>query len=644
MTIPAKFRISLLSAAVITLQSHAATDPTELSPVVVTAKAPVSAEDFAGTVSVVTAEDIELIGATNLLEAIESLPGLSTSRVGSGREGIRIRGMQTDHTLILVDGKRISDTDATVPFSNFQYNWVPVGMIDRIEVIRGPMSNLYGSSAIGGVINIITKGAGKEWKQSARAEASKIHSADGGDEYAVSYSARGPLSDKADLKFSIEHRKSDPFQKEFNVNGNQLKSSEQGKKLTNILAETGINLPNNDLLTLGIIYGKEEREDHPSTPYYDIKRHQVSVGYETSLAGFDVKALAYQSQSKNKNISGGYNRNITENMATLDITGNLTDNQILSAGAEYSTEESERTDISFKDKFTNLSAFAEDRIALTDSLTFTAGARYDDHKQYGSKFSPKAYLNYAFSDVVGFKLGYGQGFKSPSVNEGSENYIYTNKSAGYQIIGNGNLKPETSKTFEAGLSIHTGDLNFSTTLFYNDVENLITTKSLGFDPAQGVVRLQYTNVNNAKIKGIETTAGYRVNEAIQLDFSHTYLDPKDKDTDERLEKRSDHEVSAAVTYKMAALGLKTKLDWQYIGSQYETRSVRGPNARSIKAKIPGYDLFNLSFHKRFNDNVSVNFGVKNMFDVYPAEKDKNSIAGTYSDTGRELFANVTVDF
>ena len=120
-------------------------------------------------------------GADNVFEALRGEPGLSLiGRTISGRRNLSLRGMDGRHTLFLVDGMRIGGTDGVVGHSDFQYDWVPVQDIERIEVLRGPMSVLYGAEALGGVVNVVTRAPGERWAFGALAEGSWSDGGQGG--------------------------------------------------------------------------------------------------------------------------------------------------------------------------------------------------------------------------------------------------------------------------------------------------------------------------------------------------------------------------------------------------------------------------------------------------------------------------------
>ena len=626
---------ALCAASIANVQAQTAQAQDTL--IIAASKAPLSAEDFAGTVSVVTADDIQLSGARNVLEAIETLPGVSASKVAGGKSGISIRGMETNHTLILVDGRRVSDTDTNVPFADYSFNWVPMSQIERIEVVRGPVSNLYGSAALGGVINIITKKSSGRWNTDISARKGIMTTGEGGDEEVLTVSAAGPLSDRVDMSLSFEKRDQDAFRETFR-DGDST-SGVQGKEIFNATFGMDFELSETDQLGFNVILGDEDRFNFPNTPDYQIDRQQTSLDYSTVVAGFDLTGRVYRSESENRlPTTGGHrNRDLVEDVFNLDFSGEINERNYLSGGFEYASEKytqlSEPADSAdFSDEFNSKSVFLQDRTQLTDTVALTWGARYDDHERFGSEVSPKLYLNWNLSEHWQIKTGYGEGFKAPAVREASEQYEF---SYGYPtgpgafvsnvFLGNGNLKPETNKTVEFGASYNNGALNGGFTLFNNDVENLISTGLISSVTNGGTTTrtYQYENVANATIRGIEGEIGYQFSDDLDARFNLTLIDHEDDETGNWLTNRSKIETSLVVTQTITRWDMTSQLTWNYTGKQYE-------DAANTDETTDVHTI-DLSLRKVFTPNLSAQVGIYNLFDQMAAADDDD---GSTNETGR----------
>jgi len=188
-------RYSLPTLAALACLGTARAEPEQLPTVLVSAtRHAMSLVDAPAAVSVISAEQIEARGADNLLEALRGETGISVfGRTISGRKTLSLRGMDARHTLILVNGKRVGASDGVIGHSDFQLDWVAADDIARVEVVRGPLSVLYGAEALGGVVNIITRQPGEQWQGSARLEGSRADGGRGGDGHRASARLAGPL-------------------------------------------------------------------------------------------------------------------------------------------------------------------------------------------------------------------------------------------------------------------------------------------------------------------------------------------------------------------------------------------------------------------------------------------------------------------
>lgn len=152
-----------LSASVVSLAFPALADVNEETLVVTASATEQSVKDAPASISVITQQDLQRKPVQNLKDVLRDVPGVQLTNEGDNRKGVSIRGLSSSYTLILVDGKRVNSRNAVFRHNDFDLNWIPVDAIERIEVVRGPMSSLYGSDALGGVVNIITKKIGQKW-------------------------------------------------------------------------------------------------------------------------------------------------------------------------------------------------------------------------------------------------------------------------------------------------------------------------------------------------------------------------------------------------------------------------------------------------------------------------------------------------
>lgn len=184
-----------LSASVVSLAFPALADVNEETLVVTASATEQNVKDAPASISVITQQDLQRKPVQNLKDVLRDVPGVQLTNEGDNRKGVSIRGLSSSYTLILVDGKRVNSRNAVFRHNDFDLNWIPVDAIERIEVVRGPMSSLYGSDALGGVVNIITKKIGQKWTGTLSADTAIQEHRDRGDTYNGQFFTSGPLID-----------------------------------------------------------------------------------------------------------------------------------------------------------------------------------------------------------------------------------------------------------------------------------------------------------------------------------------------------------------------------------------------------------------------------------------------------------------
>ena len=170
-----------LCASVMTLAFPAAAEEREDTVVVTASATEQNLKDAPASISVITQQDLQKKPIQNLKDVLQEVPGIQLTNEGDNRQGVSIRGLSSSYTLILVDGKRVNSRNAVFRHNDFDLNWIPVDAIERIEVVRGPMSSLYGSDALGGVVNIITRKVGKAWHGTVSLDSTIQENRDRGD-------------------------------------------------------------------------------------------------------------------------------------------------------------------------------------------------------------------------------------------------------------------------------------------------------------------------------------------------------------------------------------------------------------------------------------------------------------------------------
>lgn len=577
----------------------------------VSAKAPISAEEFSGSVSVVTAQEIKASGATNLAEALEGVPGVAIGTTGNnGGDEIRIRGMAAEYGLILIDGKRVPNTERNIPFSIATRNrWVAIDNIERIEVIRGAASSLYGADALSGVINIITKQPTKEWQSSVTLGARGTKSP-GGNSSGVNLSTGGAVSEKVSTRFSVDHQDDAAVEDE---DGFSIRSK---RRVTNTQLGFKVNVDQQSQLDVGFLYGEEDALDNdvrtdrtgsvlPGESVSELiqRKHLVSTNYITKIGDYNAKASASLGKTTVK--QGTNDWKISDDNIGFDIDGAITEGQYISAGISYRAEKADRYDKNFSDTFKSFSGYVQDVIDVNESNALTLGFSFEDHNKYGSKVSPKLYWNWNVDDQWSVKAGYSEGRITPAIREGSSQYVI-NAGPTRTYQGNDDLNPEESKTIELSTSYSGEKLHASVGVFSSNIDNLITTS----DIVNGSHTLAlYSNVNKSKIRGLESNVSWKLNDSSKVSLNYTYLDTENRSGSNKgkeIVKRPNHTANLKYSQYLASVDANVSLGIKAVSSQYTNSD--------NTAEINGHSTVNLGFVKSLTDNIDLTANIHNIAD------------------------------
>lgn len=608
-----KLPISIITSILLFSQLNAIE---KLDDVVITAKSQTSSIDTAGSYTIISQEEIKQTNANSIAEVLQGYAGISTGvNSGSqyGRSSINLRGMDSKHSLILIDGRRISASDALIGMSDFAYNWIPLNAIEKIEVVKGPMSSLYGSSAIGGVINIITKKPTDEIKGEFNAKYG-FSSAEGGDEQEYSIRLGGKITDKLSATFSGQIIDTEPTKESSNATLAKM----EGRNSVNGALNLWYDIDNTQQITISSMKGNEKRDNIKYDEYYDIDKSQDAIGYEKRFGDVKMNLKYYISSldAHSDDSSLLYTHKMDDEVANAEFALSAFAKNYIVFGAERRVEKYHKAYDNtpakdFKDERDYTSLYLQDEIEITDKTLLTLGVRYDKHEKFGAEVSPKAYLVYKLDEANRLKGGYGHGFNAPSLTQNSDAYVLsypirtTPPMLFYRFHGNSNLKPEVSDSFEIGYEYQKNQMIFKTTAFYTKISDLITYKDNG-TTVSGPITYQeklYSNVNEATVYGLE--AEYekeRLLSNLDIYIGYSYLHTKDESTGEELLLRPSHKVNLKLTTQLP-YDIKSTLRVDYIGEQYNGDK-----------DIGAYATAGLQFSKEMFKNLTLYAGVENLTD------------------------------
>lgn len=579
---------------------------------------------------VITREEIETMGAENVAQILKLATGIDSMQNGMVGHTVSIRGMNTNQTLILVDGRRIRTEDTSSTANAYELDRFNVDTIERIEIVRGPASSLYGSEALGGVINIITRKSstpqttvalsstsqekaasvradfGKQgkwsWTMNARTTDVKENSTGTGTKYATNqYGDRNYFGIDGSMDIS-DQKKLDIYVDvlEENLDSKGFKSSMQ----------PGV----------GVTYA-------PKKENYDNKRISYGVTYHGQDSYGDYELRAYQTDFTKRLMQRNtdtqqllsfddmeFNSRIIDGKRSLQVG----ENHLLTVGGEYRNEIYEGTRIGTSDKSHDVTVegvtkkssesnmdfaavYLQDEWLVNDKLLVIPSIRYDHNNKFGGEVTAKVGTTYKFNNNYRLKANIGSAYKAPSASELYMSWQHSPSVITVNVTGNPDLQPEKSLNYELSLEGERGKNFGKLTYFRNDVDDLITQTSLG--NVGMTYYYTYKNVAEATIDGVEAEFGRKLSDKWTTKLSYVNLHAVDGNN-KRIEGRANDRVTVQLAYDDSKNSGVSGVLWNewigdYLVSDTENYS---------------YNTLNISLRKKFNNTVSGYVGLDNMLD------------------------------
>lgn len=636
---------------------HAQEADIELGPIVVTASGgAVEVKNAPASITVITAEEIEKTPAKDVRELLSRVPGITLGRAGN-MNTVQIRGLGERYSLFMIDGVRVNSSPNMFRGNDYDSGWVPLDAIERIEIVRGPMSSLYGSDAIGGVINVITKKINDEWHGSVTTEYTLQENSKAGDSWRTGFYASGPLV-KDNLGFKIygnwTHRDADAD--DINPNGALPGFTESDEKFIDATVNWTPNDQNEFLLNYG--FSRRSHDDFP------LDRHAVNLTHkgdyefgQTELKlwgdrihnyrghgntlGVDQPNTAYNAGVDGKvvmPVEWGLPQTIT--MGASHRYQSIDDPYVLTGGGETSSS------------VWQSAVFIEDEIKITDDFLVTLGNRLDYHEHFGAHNSPRIYGIYHLNENLTLKGGWSSAFKAPTLLENSPNWNQISCGGNCYLLGSTELEPETSKSIEAGLLYDSETWSAGITVFRNDLKNMIPfppnrTGNVALAPsfsnfvgftADGKPMFTYENVDRARTQGVEATLTIRPHPDWTINANYTYLDAKNLSGVTRpLAYQPEHSANLAVEWQ-ATEKLNLAVNVNYVGEQYTFVPANGNLASA--SSMEEFVTADILAKYDFNEHVSVRGGVLNIAD----KTVEREISDDFNVEGRRFFVALTGKF
>ena len=644
-------------------------------------------EGVSASIIVITEEEIQKTGASTLDKILEKVPSINAQYgrfphpSASSKASISLRGMGANGTLILVDGKRLSGETE----SPYEMTRITASMIERIEIVKGSMSTLYGSDAIGGVINIITKKIDKnvstlDLKYGSNGDGDAVNKN-------VNFTNRGSV-DKLRYKINTSIDDTTPYkvnksytQQAINpssgadLNGNSLDNISGNYDVTykdeatvkTIGTRLEYDFSDNFTAGLDLSYFTEDREGQylgntsatsggliTNTPVNsEDKNRRIDISSDFKYLINDdlsMNTKVYRSYYKKRNYTDPltfdgatntkFSANVTIDTLESDLTYILNDSNIITTGLEYRKETRDSGAINpdassseFITKVVNYkSLFIQDEIEISDTLNAIIGTRYDNISNADNKITLQAGLVKEIAEDTSIRANYAQGYRTPDIAELYVVSMYYKgaKRYGSEVINtikteSYDLKPEQSQTFELSLSNKYENLSSVFTIFNNKVKDKIDLVSYN-DSSSSTKYYTSENIDQVDIKGAEVSFDYDLNKDIDLGLNATYLKTEDESTGKELTYTPDISASFSVNYKITN-DLNTNLMLRYIGEQYS-------NSTNTE-QTNNYTLVDLGAQYQINKNIEYYLGVDNIFNKEVDEEIGTNV-GSYYFTGLRI--------
>ena len=551
-------------------------------------------------INTIDREELNNINPKSVVDALETLPGVSVIRSGgaSQKASISIRGTDSGHVLVLVDGVRIgSATSGEVNFSS-----ISPENIERIEVVKGPRAAIWGSDAVGGVIQIFTrKLEGGEWIASAEY---------GSDAYMRASAGIGITHGEGSSTISLNREKSDGYDVK-----NDSEDDDDGYDRFGMSINGQQPLNQQWQLTwTGLLDTGSYKYDNSRSNEADNDNYLWNIGTQYQNENLISKLSFGQSRDKNENYRGGDSSvasslyETTREQISWSNRYTATDNLTVIGGVDWFNETiTNDYPVDERDLF---GLYALTRYELGKFL-MEGVVRYDDVDSIDSKTSYNASLAYEFNDQWRLSTGAGTAFKVPTFND-----LYTPDK------GNPDLAAETSKNVDITLNYASSHIQGYLSLYQNKIENLIEWAPNGEVDDSGYDIWKPANVAKAEISGLELSLNYNTWD-IKHRLGYSYIDAIDGKSKQELVGRSKHEFDYSISYAWSEVDLLVNYHYQ------------GKRRSSTTSFLDPYHKVDVGLGYLFVDSWQLRLKLNNLFDEEIISNQN------YFSPGRQVFLSMS---
>ena len=543
-------------------------------------------DDVIPSITIIDRSDILKLQANNILDLLSLQQGVDIARNGGtgAATSVFMRGTNSNHVLVLIDGMRVGSSFS----GSFAWEHVPVSQIERIEIVRGTRVSYYGSDAIGGVINIITRSQDKLYARYTIGSFD-THNFDLG---------FGGSNTSSQYSVVIGSQKTDGFSATNENNLFSFNPDKDGYENQSLNFNYSTELTNGDF-KVNVLQSYADSDF--DTGNSDSSERVARISWNNTVFN-DWNSEFSLGNNYNQLDTQVYSSKFDSNRVNVDwLINKQINNNHMAYGVTYRTEQADfnnpnAPDVSFADNRNNLAVFSNWQGTYNSNI-FSISGRYDNNSVYGSNFSSDVAWAKRINNASSLNFSAGTAFHAPSINElFSPNFqgVVVSPITGEDVFafsfeGNPNLKPEESINYEAGFKTKISDnQNINFNLFYYKIDNLIDFQGPTFRPV---------NINEATIKGLETSYSYQNNDLI-LNINATIQDAKNSMTGAALLRRPDNKFNFSLDKTFNALSVGSSLRY----------ASKNPD---FGVELEGYTVIDLRAAFSFNQHWKVGLKIEN---------------------------------
>lgn len=570
---------------------------------------------------VINNKDIENMGVPDIVSLLENQPSINFSQDNHG-ENINMNGLGNKYVLFLIDGEKMSGEVK----GNIDFNRINTSNIKKIEIVKGASSSLYGSNAIGGVINIISKDSNKPIDISVNSKISKFNSV-------LMDGSAGIKLGNLKLLTSLQYNKTE---------GYDLTSETIAKTVDEFNSFSGkynvaYKFAPSFLLSAGIEHYRMEKFEsvrviknkHPL--YNDFiwrlgmnfaLNEKINISIKWNSDNYSISDVM---EKQNNNELKNY-ENLNNSLKLVSVTN--IENHTLNFGIEKNYEKV------FSDRITgkehnadSYSIFVQDEFIFSERISVTAGFRIEHHSEYKTNFSPKLSFMYNLLPFL-FRANVGTGYRAPLLKELYMNWDHGG--GGPYVFGNKDIKPEKSFHYSVSAEYLDEKFNSSFSFFQTNLNDMIATYQKNNEPNISY----YSNIERAATYGFEIISTVDVGYGFDISCGYTYTKTENKNTGTELFNIPAHQGSFKLNYNLALTGANLTLGAKFTGRKLI--DITEVNEKKIYHYQPAYAYWNINILQPLGVYLKLYAGVQNLFNY----TDKNYLVNP----GRVAYAGIKFNY